>query len=95
MSLSDPNVLNFPQEYYYTYAQLGAPRFPVFATSQESVRGRESYSNIHLDGPEIWSQYLWENYFENHELLRSRISAWWKEKLLREQKAAKKKEKSL
>ena len=95
MSLSDPNVLNFPQEYYYTYAQLGAPRFPVFNANQDGARGKENYSNIHLDGPEIWPQYLWEDYFENNELMRSRISTWWKEKLLAEQKAAKKKEKSL
>jgi hypothetical protein len=95
MDLSDPNVLNFPQEYYYTYAQLGAPRFPVFNANKEGARGKESYSNIHLDGPEVWPQYLWEDYFENNELMRSRISTWWKEKLLAEQKAAKKKEKSL
>ncbi len=86
MSLSDPQVLSFPQEYYYTYAQLGATRFPVFAARHDSRRGKVLYSNLHLDGPEEWPHYSWGAYFERHELILNQLINWWKEKLLKEQK---------
>ncbi|UXR63591.1 hypothetical protein EZJ49_10940 [Bdellovibrio bacteriovorus] len=92
MSLTDPQILSFPQEYYYTYAQLGASRFPVFGEKQGVRRGRSSYGNLHLDGPEVWPNYNWGSYFDNHESIQSRIVTWWKEKLLKEQKEKKRKE---
>ncbi|WP_415061467.1 hypothetical protein [Bdellovibrio sp.] len=92
MSLSDPQVLSFPQEYYYTYAQLGASRFPVFGAPQSSRRGKVLFSNLHLDGPEEWPHYSWGAYFERHEMILGKISHWWKEKLLKEQKEKKRKE---
>lgn len=90
MSLSDPQVLSFPQEYYYTYAQLGATRFPVFSQSQDGRRGKVLYSNLHLDGPEMWPHYAWGTYFAHHENIHARLTNWWKEKLLREQKEKRK-----
>ncbi len=92
MSLSDPQVLSFPQEYYYTYAQLGASRFPVFGAAQSSRRGKVLFSNLHLDGPEEWPHYSWGAYFERHEMILGKVSNWWKEKLLKEQKEKKRKE---
>ncbi|WII70977.1 hypothetical protein QJS83_10945 [Bdellovibrio sp. 22V] len=90
MSLCDPQVLSFPQEYYYTYAQLGASRFPVFGEKQTSRRGKVLFSNLHLDGPEVWPHYSWGSYFEQHESIQASIVQWWKEKLLREQKEKRK-----
>lgn len=90
MSLSNPQILNFPQEYYYTYAQLGAARFPVFKESQSSRRGKVLFKNLYLDGPEEWPLYSWGTYFERHELILAKISNWWKEKLLKEQKEKRK-----
>lgn len=90
MSLSDPQVLSFPQEYYYTYAQLGAARYPVFAQKHDARRARVLFSNLHLDGPEQWTQYSWGSYFQRHELIRDKIAQWWKEKLLKEQKEKRK-----
>ncbi|QDK37744.1 hypothetical protein [Bdellovibrio sp. NC01] len=90
MSLAEPQVLNFPQEYYYTYAQLGAPRHPVFSEKQQARRGKTSYSNLHLDGPEMWPHYSWGASFAQNERIQGRITAWWKEKLLKEQKEKRK-----
>lgn len=90
MSLAEPQVLSFPQEYYYTYAQLGASRFPVFSEKQDSRRGKVLYSNLHLDGPEEWPHYSWGSYFERHEMILSQLTNWWKEKLLKEQKEKRK-----
>lgn len=90
MTLSNPHVLSFPQEYYYTYAQLGAARFPVFNESQSSRRDKSLFKNLYLDGPEEWPLYSWGSYFERHELIGAKISNWWKEKLLKEQKEKRK-----
>lgn len=85
MSLSEPQILSFPQEYYYTYAQLGASRFPVFDQKQDSRRGRVLFNNLYLDGPEEWPHYAWGAYFARHEAILGHLSAWWREKLLKEQ----------
>ncbi len=90
MSLSDPQVLSFPQEYYYTYAQLGAPRHPVFNASEQAKRGKSLYRNLHLGGPEVWPHYSWSAYFERDEEIRTQLVAWWTEKLLKEQKEKRK-----
>ncbi|HEX7672590.1 MAG TPA: hypothetical protein VF412_00395 [Bdellovibrio sp.] len=92
MSLAEPQVLTFPQEYYYTYAQLGAPRYPIFSEAQKSRRGKVSYSNLHLDGPEEWPHYAWSASFASNEVIQGRIGLWWKEKLLKEQKEKRRKE---
>lgn len=89
MSLTDPQILNFPQEYYYTYTQLGASRFPVFAKTS-SRRGRTHFSNLHLTNPEVWPHYSWGAYFDTDESIILKIRAWWHEKLLKAQKEKRK-----
>lgn len=90
LPLANPLVLSFPQEYYYTYAQLGAARFPVFANKQQQRRGRSSFVNFYLDSPEVWPHYAHEAYCENQEGVRRKILTWWKEKLLKEQREKRK-----
>ncbi len=90
LSLAEVQILSFPQEYYYTYAQLGAPRYPVFSEKQKARRGKVSFSNLHLDGPEEWPHYAWSASFARSESTQERIVAWWKEKLLKEQKEKRK-----
>lgn len=94
MPLSEPQVLSYPQEYYYTYAQLGAPRFVLFSEKQQGQRAPKKFKNLHLDGPEVWPQYSWESYFECHQEVRGQILTWWKEKLLKEQKEKRKEQNS-
>lgn len=92
LSKAEPQILNFPQEYYYTYAQLGAPRFVVFNREQKTkAQNHTSYKNFFVDGPEVWEQYSWENYFDAHQFIRFKITNWWKEKLLKEQKEKRRK----
>lgn len=90
MPLSQPQVLSFPQEYYYTYAQLGPSRYPVFAAEVSSRRGQSEYVNLYLDGPELWTQYSWDIYFEAHQNIKLDVLVWWQEKVLREQKEKRK-----
>ncbi|UOF02067.1 hypothetical protein [Bdellovibrio reynosensis] len=90
MALTDPQVLSFPQEYYYTYSQLGATRFPVFSDKHGSRRGQAQYKNLHLSNPEVWPHYAWTAYFERDEMILNKLTVWWKEKLLKEQKEKRK-----
>lgn len=86
ISTSDPQIQNFPQEYYYTYGQLGPSRFPVFAESSALQRGGVGFGNLYLDGPEVWSQYSWNVMFEKQEIIRAEIANRWKLGLQRYQK---------
>jgi len=90
MPLSGPQILSFPQEYYYTYAQLGPSRYPVFSSEKNKRRGQSEYVNLYLDGPELWSQYSWDIYFEAHKNIKIDIMAWWQERVLREQREKRK-----
>lgn len=92
MSLADPQILSFPQEYYYTYAQLGASRFPTYSVKHKTRKAKSGYGNLHLDGPELWAHYNWSSVFESQEIIKQKILTWWKEKLLKEQKEKKRKE---
>lgn len=89
MALSNPEVLSFPQEYYYPYNQLGPARFPVFNENKKG-RVKSIYKNLFLDGPEIWPHYSHDVYFEHQELIFQKLLNWWKEKLLRQQKEKRK-----
>lgn len=94
MPLAKSEILSYPQEYYYTFAQLGPSRFPVFGVKQNSRRGKSLYRNLYLDGPEVWANYSYGVYYSQHEVIRSRISTWWKEKLLKEQKEKRREQKA-
>lgn len=78
LNLSLPEIQSFPQEFYYTYSQLGPSSFPVFAEGQESRRSRVEFKNLSLDGPEVWKNYSWEDQFENQGLIRESLMKWWK-----------------
>jgi hypothetical protein len=90
MPLSDPQILMFPQEYYYTYAQLGAPRFPVYSEKDQARRGKNHFKNVRLNSPEDWPLYSWNAIFERSEDIKSQLMKWWQEKLLKEQKEKRK-----
>jgi len=90
MSLADPQILIFPQEYYYTYAQLGAPRHPIYAEKDKLKRGKARFKNMHLSSPEDWPHYAWSAVFERSEHIRSHLVKWWQDKLLKELKEKRK-----
>lgn len=90
MRLADPQILIFPQEYYYTYAQLGAPRHPVYAEKDKSRRGQVRFANMHLNSPEEWPHYAWSAIFERSNQIQSQLVSWWQAKLLKEEKEKRK-----
>lgn len=76
-------VISYPQEYYYTYNDLGAARFPLFSDRKQyqSIKG-----SLHFLNPENWQSYSWQGQLENEELLSQELTSWWKELQLRKEK---------
>ncbi len=95
MPLSQVQVLTYPQEYYYTYSQLGANRFPVFSESKENERQQNPFRNIALDSPETWIRYSADALFENQEKVATAIIQQWKTDLQKAQKTQQRKENNL
>lgn len=89
MPQSAASVLSYPQEYYYTYEDLGAPRFPLFLKEDESSRRYSFFQNFHRDGLEIWPNFSRESQYRVQSQLRDRIAKTWHQAQL------KKKEKEL
>lgn len=87
MDSADPQIQTYPQEYYYTYSQLGANRFPVFAEKTEERRGKPLHRNLSLDSAEVWTQYTWDETFLSQEKIRVEIVQWWKATVQKHQKS--------
>lgn len=77
-------ILSYPQEYSYTYTQLGPSRFPVYKSGFKPTSAK--YRNMHLGGNEEWERYQWEHIFALQEVIRQRLMTWWTKKKLAEQK---------
>lgn len=76
-------IQTYPQEYYYTYAQLGAPRFPLF---DSFIGGGVKMTNLHFLSPETWRHYGAHFMSMAEKELSSGITKWWQQKQLAEQK---------
>lgn len=82
LSASQARIHSYPQEYYYTYSHLGAPRYPVYRGSAEF----KQWKNVSFSSPETWDFYGWDQIllFENKVI--SSLENWWKLKLQKEAK---------
>lgn len=80
-------VLSYPQEYSYTYAQLGPSRFPVYKNNLKDLKVK--YKNMYLAGNEVLPRYQWEQIFALQEGIRTQIMNWWTKKKIAEQKKKK------
>ncbi len=73
-----PEIQSYPQEFYYTYSQIGPSSFPVYGEGLTSRRRQMSFNNVYLDGAEVWKNYSWDDQFENQTLICGSLSKWWK-----------------
>lgn len=78
LPLGLPEIQSYPQEFYYTYSQIGPASFPVYGDGLDSRRRRMDFNNVYLDGAEIWKNYSWEEQFENQSLILDFLMRWWK-----------------
>lgn len=82
------SIHTYPQEYSYTYLDLGAPRFPVFGGSPKQT----SMSNVYFSSPEVWNFYGWDQILLSHQSIEAELMKWWQLKLAKLAKLEKNKE---
>lgn len=78
LPLALPEIQSFPQEFYHTHLQIGPSPFPVYGEGLDSRRTKSAFSNLLLNGSEIWRNFSWEDMFETQTALRSSLVKWWK-----------------
>jgi hypothetical protein len=78
LSLALPEIVSYPQGFYYTYSQIGPSSFPVYGEGLESRRRKVEFNNVHMDGAEVWKNYSWDDQFESQGLIRDGLLKWWK-----------------
>lgn len=78
LPLALPEIQSYPQEFYYTYSQIGPSSFPVFGEGLESRRRKMNFQNVHTESAEVWKNYSWEDQFENQSHILESLLKWWK-----------------
>lgn len=78
--LSEPTIQSYPQEYYYTYKELGPPRFPIFESADSVLRRASGFSHFHRDGVEVWENFTKDCQFKYQSKLRDQILRSWQQK---------------
>jgi len=78
LPLALPEIQSYPQEFYYTYSQIGPSSFPVFGEGLEARRRKMDFNNVHLESAEIWTNFSWDDQFESQGLIRDSLLKWWK-----------------
>ncbi len=77
--LSKPEILTYPQAYYYTYKDLGPPRFPVYLAEDSASRRSRFFKNFFRDGFEVWNQFSLDHQFDAQIQLRNKIVDQWQQ----------------
>lgn len=91
------NVLmqDLPQEYAYTYNQIGPSRFGSFGKDLRSSARKMGLKNLHVVGPETWTDYLPQSNFEAQRQVIEEIEKWWNNKEEQRKKIEEKKQKAV
>lgn len=83
-----PAITDYPQEYNYTYQELGASRFGVFKELDSENIGRK-FENVYFDSIETCGNLSWHGVFDHQKNISEVLSAWWQQELIRKQKKEK------
>ena len=81
--LSKPEILTYPQAYYYTYKELGPARFPIYLSEDRASRESCFFQNLHRDGFEVWDQFSFDYQFDFQSQLRNKIVQQWQQKQMK------------
>lgn len=83
---SMPEVESYPQEYYLTYKELGAPRFPIFLPDDDSTRRYSFFENLYRDGFEVWNNFTRDSQAQAQSNLRDEVVKVWRQDQLKKKK---------
>jgi hypothetical protein len=82
-----PNLVSHPQEYYYTYEELGPSPFPIFERKTwQKYSLIKPAKNARFHTPEQWDSYSWVSQFEIQQKIGQDIWNVWKQEQLRKEK---------
>lgn len=70
-------IVSYPQEYQYSYDEVGPSRFPLFSERdlKKLVTGKSK--NIYYDGPEFWPYLGWNGQLRNQQQIVEKIHEQW------------------
>lgn len=63
----------FPQEYKYSYDELGPARFPIFNGNDFKKLIRNDFDNLIWDGPEKWNRLDVIGMLDRHSLIKQKL----------------------
>lgn len=70
-------VISFPQEYYYSYEQVGPSKFPQFLEEEWQKKNQKQLVNAHFYSVENWKSALWPDRYEQELSLVSKLHEEW------------------
>lgn len=73
-------VKDYPQEFEYTYAQLGPSRFPVFFGTKP-LSFQSNLKNLYFSSPETWGRLDLNAMIQSQNVLLEQIVSKWKKQL--------------
>ncbi len=73
----DVMIQDYPQEYHYTFTQLGPSRNPVYDPEQHRALYRRHVMNVDFHSPEVWSHLGWDGQMEYQQWLSEKIWHAW------------------
>ena len=71
-----PRLIDYPQEYHYDEATMGAPRFGQYGVEQRGKIRRRHLVNIHYGGPELCDSLDWSGIFQQQMNIYENIKSW-------------------
>lgn len=74
------NILEYPQEYKYTYNQVGPSRHPIFLNEKSMTFFRREIKNLVFSGPEHWVHLSQEGQFNHQQSLLNSLKIWWRKR---------------
>lgn len=89
MPFSQFVIQSFPQEYYYSKAELNSSRFPVFKLNE--IKLKPMSNNIHINSPETWNSYYLNDVYNRELSIYNNIHERWNVLNIKENKKRKRK----
>lgn len=86
MTESNPEILSYPQENYYSYDQMGPSRWVQYDLNSNRRSCQSSLTNVHFSTPETWLSSQWLHRYESEESLVKKIFDRWQKILSKERK---------
>ncbi len=70
---SEAKIHNYPQEYVYTYQDLGPNRWVRFAASHSKEIESKEFKNVYFNNYEVWDQLNRETQFQSQKKLINKV----------------------